>query len=1236
MSQETERKATDLRFVWIPNQLDKEGRIEKYLPFENGKTLKAYLDETGFEWNEKAVASSSKGIVPPDQIETYIPNGGEEILVLKEIKDPISIIVGIVVAAIAYGAFEAGVMLAIAIGALAAFAVYAATQKPRQPSMGTFGGAAGASLDQSSPTYGWEGVSTVQEVGIPIPIIYGEHKIGGNIINQYVWSDGDKQYLNLLIGLGEGEIEDIDDIYINDNPSDNYSDVDIFKRMGTNDQTTIEGFDELHSLVDVGASIPKATPYTYTTSDSDVEAFELHILFPVGLYKSASNGGMETHKVEYKVEYKLHSAGTWTDLGNTEVSASSRTAVRRIFRKEGLTAGQYDIKVTRLTDDDPDLTYVSDMKLDKVDEIKMDDLSYPNTALLGMKFLASEQLSGGTPNITSIVKGRKVTTYKVMNGEDEVPYEDYYWDSAAQKFKLFEDDTELTWDGETYTTAWTANPVWCVYDLLTSKRYGLGEYITTANIDLTQFVEMAKYCDEKVAKGDSSYEKRFRLDIVIDADRNALDVLVQICACFRAWVFYSGGTVKMRIDKEESPVQLFGSGNIIENTFSQQWKSLKDVPNIIEVQYLDKDKNYEQELIAYIDEAELDAGKPPRKKTIRLFMTETSRAIREARYALLVAKYIHRTVTFKCAIDAIACQAGDVISVSNELPMWGESGRVVSGTTDTVTLDKAVTVEAGTTYKIRLRYADDTVEEKTVTNAAGSHSVITISGNFSQTPAEGDVFAFGETNILKKDFRITQIRKDAKSEIEITAIEYNENVYDDSAPDLPDSNWDDPTYGIPSVRDLAVTERIVKLMDGTIENVLDVWWNKPDISSYPFTSYDYAKVYLSDDDGETYVYKGQSSGGSFSIQGGIIDGVTYKILVATVNKQGTEKNHTLCPTVTITSQGKLAPPSDVTGFAASFANDHIRFSWNHIADPDLNGYEIRELPYAGAAWSLGVPVSVLISDNQFDYFSITTQGNRYFAIKAIDTSDNYSTNQTTATLLIDAIPDINIIETVDFDLTEGTLSGDGERVWTKDYDSDLYRQAIQVVTETLWDDGGDWDDTDIPSWDEPVVTTAATYITETVDLLGVVSPNITIELGIKSESGGQQTLYIAYSDDDDEPTNWTEFAGGVYSGRYFRFKVEFLTTEEDYPITLYKLKALFDVLDVEEQKLNIDVAASGWTTVTFDESFLSVKGLIVSVVGNPYIAEIDQTNLPASFDIKLKDAAGAQQAGKINYYVKGY
>ena len=97
------------------------------------------------------------------------------------------------------------------------------------------------------------------------------------------------------------------------------------------------------------------------------------------------------------------------------------------------------------------------------------------------------------------------------------------------------------------------------------------------------------------------------------------------------------------------------------------------------------------------------------------------------------------------------------------------------------------------------------------------------------------------------------------------------------------------------------------------------------------------------------------------------------------------------------------------------------------------------------------------------------------------------------------------------------------------------------------------------------------------------------------------------------------------------------TSQGAYGVDVYKFKMLFDVPDKEAQDYNVTVAGTGWTTINLSD-FTDVKTLIVSVRGGAYVAETDESGLPSSFNLRLKDPASgmAQVAGAINYYVKGY
>lgn len=1252
-----------IRIVWIPNQLSKDGRIEKFFDYVNGRLLTDYLSEFGYEYPKKDIVylSSQKGKVNPDD---YIPVAGEEIIIMAELKDPISLAlsIGWAVTASLTASMSIGTMIAVAYtvggliiaGALTlvGFAIYSAFAKPRRPSFGTTGGLGSGSIDESSPTYAWDGIRSVREVGIPVGIIYGTHRVGGNIINEYVWNDGEDEYLNLLIALGEGEIESISDIEINENPFENYRGLTKYERYGTNDQEVIGGFEELHNASDVGAILLKDTPYIYTSVDNDIEGFEVTIGFPYGIYKiSQSSGSMGSNSATFRVEYKIHTDGDddWVDHGLTTVSDDSRTNIKKRVKVTGLYPEQYDIRITKTSDDSTEYK-ISDMRFAQIDELKTDDLAYPNTALLGLKLLATNQLSGMTPNFTAIVKGLKIKTYKVMNGAAEVAYDDYYYDPASEKFNLFADDTELTWDGVSYVTAYSANPAWCMYDLITNNRYGIGDFISVDNVDLASFVEMAKYCDERLLKGSGGFEKRFEFSVVLDSSNSVLDILAQLCATFRAWIFYSQGTIRLKIDKPESPVQLFGMGNIIAGSFTQSWKSLKETPNVVEVQFLDANKGYENEIVAVTDESSLDDD-PMRKKTVRVFTTSITRALREGRYALNLGKYVHRSLSFKASLDAISCQAGDVISVSHEHPSWGYSGRVVSGDPQGVTLDKAVTIEAGKVYKIQCRMDDDTIEEKVVTNVAGSFSTLSVDSEWTKQPTEDCVWSFGETAYSKKDFRIISTKRDNNNEVTFECAEYSQYVFDDSAPDTPESNYEDPDSDIPVVTDLLLTERVVIEVDGTLKNVIDVWWRNPDISGYTYRAFRYAKVYVSSNAGGSYALVTQTAGNRCTITENIILGQPYRVCVTSVTNSGREKPIATSPYADIVISGKETPPSNVTTFLVNQRRDAMTFGWTEVADNDLQGYEIRK----GTSWESGVVIATNLQGNTYDSNIVDVGTGQSFWIKAIDTSGTYSETATEATVTVENVPFQNIvIEWAEEDDTE--LS----------FDDFLSEETFQDVDELRFSDNcwagakdGMVRDGTTLKFDTGVLTGKYTTLVRDVGYVAPFRIGITPIFVLSGdetwqsfgdatmdadptrrftgvETGVETSIRIRVSSDNITWSDWVTWYDADYDCRYFQLEFTFTRLSTDMAVVCSSLKYLADLPDVDDYgEAEVTVAGDG-VTVLYEKTYHEAPAVAITILtGEGKAFAFTDPPDTLGFTVKLYKLDGTAVVGTFSYQAHG-
>ena len=1203
-----------VRNIKNPFKLNEAETVE--VSYSRDKTLRGFLDVSGFDYKDKRVIVTGKRVKDLDvRIEK-----GDEITVIPEVKAPVVAVISVIISAVWAVAVAHPFLFTFFILSIG-YSIYQYMNQPKMPDFNLGSGPRGG-LDEGSPTYGWDGVQTIQEVGVPLAVVYGEHKIGGNIINQFLRDDGDKNYLNILLGLCEGEIESIDDIEINNNPSVNFSGIDMIKRYGTNNQSLIPNFEDLHNIYPISVNLTKDNPYVYTMVDSDVEGFEIHLRLNNGLYQQSGGGGISSWSVTYRVEYKLHTDPTYIDLGETIISGKSRSSVRRIFRKEGLAPGQYDIRVTRTSDDSTlDPLKQGDLMWFQLDELKTDDLIYPNTVLLGLKLLATDQLSGSMPNITCVVKGKLVTVPDIRNAGTPVDWDDYYWDGSD--YRLLLDDTLLAWDGVTFTNKYCANPVWCLKDFITNARYGLGEFISSANLDNASLLEMSQYCEEKVADGKGGFEKRFRMDVVIDSNTKALDLLIQLCATFNAMPVYSAGGISFKIDKQANPTQLFGVGNIVKDSFAQSWKTLKEIPNVIEIQFMDKDKGYRQETVSYIDEDALAAGDPMRKSQIRLFTTRTSYAIRAGRYALKVAKYIDRSVTFKAGIDAIACQAGDIISMSHDVPQWGFSGRIQEGSTTTlVKIDRTMVIEDGKSYKIQVRFSDDTIEEKNITSPMGSYTEIECEA-FSNAPQAFDVYAIGETNKIKKDFRVVSIQREGTNECQIQALEYNENVYDDSDIILPDNNYSSLSSEIPNVENLNITESLVKKADGTIEDAIDVWFDKPDAASYYVKTYARAKIYISDNGGSSWGLRGETTGTHFQILGDIIDDHTYKVRVVSVADTGEEGPFDISPMQEITIVGKSAPPSDVASFLVNQNRDMIYFGWTAISDVDAWGYEIRR----GEDWSSGEFITFQ-QGTTFLTTDVKMGVEQSYWIKAIDTSGNYSDNAKEAIVTVSTIPFRNIIaEYEEHPDWLGTLSN------------------LEKVGETLIISDGEYSGTyTAPIRDFGYVATV--YVG--IDVIASISTGRRFNTDGVSRFNdsttyrfsGQETLRVASfrirtSEDNIVWGDWEDYQPGDYYCRYFQIEMTLAREDLGDYITCSTLSYFGDLPDIDEHGSDEVTIADDGKEVFFTELFHEEPSVHIEITSGAGIYSQFTAKSTTGFTVKLYNAQGVAQTGTFDWHSHG-
>ena len=232
--------------------------------------------------------------------------------------------------------------------------------------------------------------------------------------------------------------------------------------------------------------------------------------------------------------------------------------------------------------------------------------------------------------------------------------------------------------------AWTDNPAWCFYDLVTNPRYGLGEYIKETEIDKWSLYEIAKYCDELVPDTYGSLEPRFTINYLITSREEAFKVLNDLTSIFRGIAYYSNGSIFAVQDRIKSAVYQFNNSNVVEGDFSYSSSSMKARHSVAIVRYNDK-KNLFQPAIEYVEDEESVRRYGIREiETTALGCTSRGQARRFAEWILKAEALETETVSFSIGGDGSYLRPGDVVQIYDNfrspLKYSGRTNAVIKGT----------------------------------------------------------------------------------------------------------------------------------------------------------------------------------------------------------------------------------------------------------------------------------------------------------------------------------------------------------------------------------------------------------------------------------------------------------------------------------------------------------------------------------------------------------------------------
>lgn len=728
------------------------------------------------------------------------------------------------------------------------------------------------SNSEQSTTYGWGGTKTVTGQGYPLAVTYGRVKSAGMLLSRHVISDGEKQYLNLLYCAGEGELSKIEDIRINSNPISNYKDVQVDIRLGTNDQTVIPNFND--NFADQGLNYELKSEWSVQQVQGDAcDAIELTIGFPNGLYYSNDSGGMDKTSVTVDAEIRKVGTQEWqslplsnnkglsshvkkepkrwffVDRDNKKIADSNYTgyireatnsAFYRVFRFDNLDKAKYEVRMRCSGKDGTSLRHVNKVYWTQLTQIIYDDFVHPGKALIGIKALATSQLSGSDPDVSWIQERSKVWVFN--------PYTNQYEEKPAD------------------------NPAWAAYDLLHICRKIGSEYVVFGQpygrIDYDAFNAWAEKCTLN----------KFTFNYIFDTATRLWDALKYPEAVGRGKVIPAGTRFTCVSDYQSSPVQLFTVANIKYGSFTEEFQGVEARANSIELSFINKDKDYERDVIPVYGDTYDESNSLTNPAQIELMgCTSLEQAYRHGKHYLRCNKYEIRTVTFEAFTDAIACTVGDIILVQHDVPEWGEGGRVVAVNGQTITLDKEVVTQPGKQYQLLVRSnTTDAVSTYNVVNVSGSNVIV------SETiPVQKDcIYAFGEISKAAKPFRVLAITE-GHSEMtrKIQCMEYYPELYAADDGHIPTINY--ANHSASDIQDIGLVSDVYGA-NGIMYSRIAVSWQLPRDGKVTNVVVNYRNT---KSDTWTYVGNFPSSANGTTITD-ILLGANYEVRVQAINDLG--------------------------------------------------------------------------------------------------------------------------------------------------------------------------------------------------------------------------------------------------------------------------------------------------------------------------------------------------------------
>lgn len=761
--------------------------------------------------------------------------------------------------------------------------------------------------------------------------------------------------IKVLLAVSDGEVDanfSLKDLYLNNVPviapsgEVNYEGVTAEFRPGTQTQDYIKGFNDTAAEFTVGRELKTTTPYVISVTNKQLSAVRVKILMPRGV-TTKENGDMVGVVVKWAVDMAVD-GGNYQEVLSDVIDGKTISGYDKTKRIDLPTFNsQVLLRVRRVTADSTDARVVDTINIQSYAEVVDAKFRYPLTGLVYVEF--NSDLFTQIPSISTKKKWKLINVPSNYNPE----LREYIG----------------TWDGS-FKKAWSNNPAWVLYDLITNQRYGLDQRELGIAVDKWSLYDAGQYCDQKVPDGHGGLEPRYLCDVVIQSQVEAYNLVRDICSIFRGMSFWNGESLSIVIDRPREASYIFTNDNVVDGSFAYTFASEKSMYTTCNVTFDDEQNMYSQDIEGVFDlNASLRFGHNPTSITA-IGCTRRSEANRRGRW-VLKTNLRSTTVSFATGLEGMIPMIGDVVAIADNF--WSSnltlslSGRVMEVSGLQVFTHFKVDARAGDF--IIVNKADGNPVRRTISKVSADGKTIELNVGFGFDVQPNTVFAIDRTDVALQQYVVTGITKgdgDDEFTYSITAVEYDPNKYDEidygvNIDDRPTSIVDPDNMQPPKNIIVSSYSRIVQGM--SVETMV-IGWDKAQYAS----KYD---VQWRKDNGN-WMNVPRTASSEVEVEG--IYAGNYHVRVRSISSGGNTSPWSEVVSVGLT--GKIGKPDKPTVITAS--DDQvfgIRVKWGFPEGSGDTAYtELQQIPDDGAGGHTGeenASLLTMIPYPQYEYWHST-------------------------------------------------------------------------------------------------------------------------------------------------------------------------------------------------------------------------------------------------------------------------